>query len=326
MKHIAILMGGLSSEREVSLQSGRAVVKAAESLGYKVTPVDVGKDVAERLTELKPDVAFIALHGTYGEDGCIQGLLEVLGIPYTHSGVRASAIGMDKEVTKQLLSQHGIPFPQGKVVDRDELLEVYAMGEDIMPRPFVIKPVAEGSSVGVHIVKHGDNESITSKDWKPGTRLLVEQYIPGHELSVAVIGDEALGVIELSPKQGFYTYEAKYTEGKTDHLMPAPVPEAIYQQAMDDALKAHQALGCRGVSRSDFRYNDTSHGEAGLFMLEINTHPGFTPLSLVPEIAAYKGITFPELVDRLIKEARCDHQKTEKPKKGKVTRPNAIQA
>lgn len=300
-KHVAVLMGGMSSEREVSRVSGKGVTEALERLGYRVTAVDVDRDIASVLNELKPDVVFNALHGTYGEDGCIQGLLEILGIPYTHSGVAASAIAMDKQTTKELLQQHGILFPPGQVVSRREVL-----AGDVLPRPYIVKPVDEGSSVGVILMEKDGPKRVDEKMLPEKTkRFLVEKYIPGRELSVAVLDGKALGVIELRPKSGFYDYENKYSDGKTDHLMPAPVDEGIYKGAMKIAASAHNILGCRGVTRSDFRYDDQNSGK--LYLLEINTHPGFTPLSLAPEIAKYTGIAFDELVKRLVETARCDH-------------------
>ena len=301
-QHVAVLMGGLSSEREVSLVSAKGIIESLEKQGYKVTAVDVDRNLAQKLSEIKPDVVFNALHGTYGEDGCVQGLLEVMNIPYTHSGVKASAIAMDKEITKRLLGQYGVLFPAGKVVSRDEVLK-----RDVLPRPYIVKPVAEGSSVGVVLMQVGDAEKVDTKKLPEHChRFLVEQYIPGRELSVAVMEGDALGVIELQPKDGFYDYENKYLDGKTTHLMPAPVPDNIYKGAMKIASMCHRILGCRGTTRSDFRYDDKGSGR--LYMLEINTHPGFTPLSLAPEIAKYVGISFDELVKRLVESARCDHQ------------------
>ena len=295
-------MGGLSSEREVSLVSAKGIIESLEKQGYKVTAVDVDRNLAQTLSDIKPDSVFNALHGTYGEDGCVQGLLEVMNVPYTHSGVKASAIAMDKEITKRLLGQYGVLFPAGKVVTREEVLK-----RDVLPRPYIVKPVAEGSSVGVVLMQAGDAEKVDAKKLPEHCeRFLVEQYIPGRELSVAVMEGDALGVIELQPKDGFYDYENKYSDGKTTHLMPAPVPDNIYQAAMKIASMCHRILECRGMTRTDFRYDDKGSGR--LYMLEINTHPGFTPLSLAPEIAKYVGITFDELVKRLVESARCDHQ------------------
>jgi D-alanine-D-alanine ligase len=299
-KHVALLLGGMSNEREVSLSSGKGVEAALKELGYKVTVIDVSRNVAEDLAKAKPDVAFNALHGTYGEDGSIQGLLEIMGIPYTHSGVMASAIAMDKQMTKYILQNVGMPCAIGKVVSKEDI----AADNTGIPRPYVIKPVAEGSSVGIYIIKEGDNYTPSVAELARFKELMVEQYIPGKELSVAVTDDQPLGVIELRPKNGFYTYENKYTDGKTEHLMPAPIDKKIYQQAMELAHKAHKTLQCRGISRTDFRYD--VDGDGKIYFLEINTHPGMTPLSLVPEIASHKGISFPELIEFLVERARCD--------------------
>jgi D-alanine-D-alanine ligase len=304
-KHIAVLMGGWSNEREVSLVSGKAVSKALHSLGYKVSEIDVGRDLGARLAEVKPDVAFNALHGRFGEDGCVQGLLEIMGIPYTHSGVEASANAMDKPTAKRLFEYVGLPCAPEVIVSRDALA-----GHDPMPRPYVVKPLNEGSSVGVQIVSEGDN-CILKDDtfWAKTSKVLVEKYIPGREIQVAVMGDKALGAIEIRMKRGFYDYEAKYTAGFADHLMPAPMPKADYDKVMAYALAAHQVLGCRGVTRSDFRYDDTrtGGGEGGgrneIYILEVNTQPGMTPLSLVPEIAAHSGLSFEDIVDWLVKDA-----------------------
>lgn len=297
-KHIALLQGGMSSEREVSLSSGKGIAAALKELGYKVTPVDPDRNLAENLKKIKPDVAFIALHGTYGEDGCVQGLLEIMGIPYTHSGLLASAVAMNKVLTKSILAKEGILSAEGRKISREEVL-----AGDPMKRPFVIKPVDEGSSVGIFIIKKGDNTIIKAKDIEKIDNFMVEKYIPGRELSVAVMGDKALGVIELRPKSGFYDYKNKYTDGKTEHLMPAPLDKKVYKKAMDAALKAHKTLGCSGISRSDFRYDE--EGDGNIYFLEINTHPGMTPLSLVPEIAAHSGVSYKDIVDYLVKEAKC---------------------
>ena len=300
-KHVAVLMGGWSSEREVSLTSGRACAKALAEEGYKVTSVDVGRDLAEQLATLKPDVAFNALHGPYGEDGCVQGLLEVLGIPYTHSGVLASALAMSKPMAKAVWAGHGMPMAEGKVVHRS----AFAAGP-VMAHPYVIKPLNEGSSVGVHIVMAGDNyQPQDDASWRFGENVLVEQYIPGREIQVAVMGNRVLGAIEIRAHGRFYDYEAKYTDGKATHLMPAPIDKNAYEQVCALALEAHLALGCRGVTRSDWRYDDTA-GEPGRFyLLEINTQPGMTPLSLVPEIAAHNGISFGQLVRWMVEDASC---------------------
>lgn len=301
-KHVAVLMGGWSSEREVSLTSGRACVKALAEEGYRVTPIDVGRDLAEQLVRVKPDVAFNALHGPYGEDGTVQGLLEMIGIPYTHSGVLASALAMSKPMAKAVWAGHGLPLAEGKVVHRS----AFAAGP-VMPHPYVIKPLNEGSSVGVHIVFAGDNyQPQDDASWRFGETVLVERYIAGREIQVAVMGNRVLGGIEIQAHGRFYDYEAKYTDGKATHLMPAPIHKDAYEQVCALTLEAHLALGCRGVTRADWRYDDTA-GEPGKFyLLEINTQPGMTPLSLVPEIAAHAGISFGALVRWMVEDASCD--------------------
>ncbi len=299
-KHVAVLMGGWSSERDVSLVTGHECSKALKAAGFKVSEIDVGHDIAKVLTETKPDVCFNALHGRFGEDGRIQGLLDILGIPYTHSGVMASAIAMNKVRTKEICLAVGIPLAEHKIAARKD-----AFAGRAMDAPYVIKPIAEGSSIGVRIVREGDNLA-PDEDWRYGEEVLVERYVFGRELTVAVMGDRALTVTEIRPRTGFYDYTNKYTDGKSDHILPAPVPKVIFDQAMEVALRAHQTLGCRGVSRSDFRYDDT-RGEPGrLIFLEINTQPGMTPLSLVPEQAAFLGISFTDLVSWMVEEARCD--------------------
>jgi D-alanine-D-alanine ligase len=300
-KHVAVLYGGWSSEREVSLVSGRNCAKALEVAGYEVTLIDVEQDLAAFAAALDPapDVVFNALHGRWGEDGKIQALLDILEIPYTHSGVLASALAMDKPMAKRLFAAAAIPCPDGRIVRREEL----ANGPVIDP-PYVIKPPNEGSSVGVRIVLEGDNRPPLD-DWPFGAVVLIESYIPGRELTVAVMGERALGVTELRPHDGFYDYAAKYEEGRTTHLCPAPVPDEIADLAMEYALKAHETLGCRGVSRADLRYDDTARQPGDLYMLEINTQPGMTPLSLVPEAAAHAGIDFPQLVTWIVEDASC---------------------
>jgi len=301
MKHVAVLMGGWSAEREVSLVSGRACAKALGEAGYRVSEVDVGRDLAQVLAQLAPDVCFNALHGRFGEDGRVQGLLEVMGIPYTHSGVRASAVAMYKPAAKDIFRSVGIPVPEGAVMPVDRV-----RAGDPMPRPYVVKPVDEGSTVGVRIARTGDNGQPVGDDWSHGDEVLVERYVPGRELSVAVMGDRALGCIEIRPKSGFYDYDAKYSDGLAEHLMPAPVHRDVYELARRHALAAHRVLGCRGVSRADFRYDDTAGEPGRLFMLEINTQPGMTPLSLVPEIAAHEGLGFAQLVRWLVEDAGCE--------------------
>ncbi len=301
-KHVAVLMGGWSSEREVSLTSGRAVSKALKEEGFKVSEIDVGRDLATKLAAVKPDVAFNALHGPFGEDGTVQGLLELLAIPYTHSGVLASALAMNKPMAKDVWRNHGLPMANGQVVHRS----AFRAGP-VMPFPYVIKPLNEGSSVGVHIVFNGDNyQPQDDSTWHFGEHVLVEQYIPGREIQIAVMGDRVLGAIEIRAHGRFYDYEAKYTDGKATHLMPAPLPKDIYDDICAQALKAHQTLGCRGVTRSDWRYDDTEGGSGKFFLLEINTQPGMTPLSLVPEIAAHQGISFGQLVRWMVEDASCD--------------------
>jgi D-alanine-D-alanine ligase len=303
-KHVAVLMGGWSAEREVSLVSGRAVAKALRQEGYSVTEIDAGRDVAQTLAALepRPDAVFNALHGRYGEDGWVQGVLNVLGLPYTHSGLLASALAMNKPVAKRLFGEAGIPCPEGTVVD----LETAVAGRAMAP-PFVVKPVNEGSSVGVSIVLEEDNyPGINADDWRFGDQVLVERFIPGREITVAVMGERALGALEIRPKNGFYNYTAKYTEGKADHVMPAPLAADAYDEALRLAFLAHQTLGCRGVSRADLRYDDTAGEPGRLYVLEVNTQPGMTPLSLVPEIAAHAGIEFGELVGWMVEEAQCD--------------------
>ena len=301
-KSVTVLMGGWSAEREVSLASGAACADALNDAGYDVTRVDVSRNLKTLIDALKPapDVVFNALHGRFGEDGRIQSLLDILGLPYTHSGVLASALAMDKQSAKALFAARGIPCPEGK------LLTITEIG-DSMPLnpPFVVKPNNEGSSVGVMVIRQGDNR-VTFDNWPYGDDILVEQYIDGRELTVAVIGDRALGVTELRPNVAFYDYEAKYTDGKTEHLCPAPIPDEITELAMEYAVLAHQALGCRGVSRSDFRYDDTESSPGRLYMLEVNTQPGMTPLSLVPEQAAHAGMSMSDLVAWMVENATCD--------------------
>lgn len=300
--HVAVLMGGWSSEREVSLVSGAGIADALEKLGHRVTRIDMGRDVAQRLAETKPDVVFNALHGTPGEDGTVQGMLDLMGLKYTHSGLATSVLAIDKQITKTLLAGTGVRVPGGMIVSSES---IYA--RDPLPRPYVLKPVNEGSSVGVAIVTEESNYgSPISRDaegpWKHFDRLLAEHFIPGRELTVAVLGDQPLAVTELKPMRGFYDYDAKYTDGLTTHVCPAEVPADVAQAAMDMALAAHQALGCKGCSRSDFRWDD-SKGVEGLYFLEVNTQPGMTPLSLVPEQARHCGISYEDLVGRILEAA-----------------------
>jgi D-alanine-D-alanine ligase len=300
-KHVAVLMGGWSAEREVSLRSGAACAQALERLGYRVSRIDVARDIANVLTDLKPDMALNVLHGRPGEDGTLQGLLEILAIPYTHSGVLASALAMQKDVAKVAFSAAGVPVPEGMVVSRLE-----AGRRHLLPPPYVIKPIAEGSSVGVFIVNEDHAhppQELYRDDWAYGDRVIVEKYIAGKELTCAVVGEEALGVIEIVPAVRFYDYEAKYAPGGSKHLLPAPVSSFVYQQARRLAVAAHRALGCRGVSRADFRYDDRIEGTGGLVCLEVNTQPGMTETSLVPELAAHAGISFDELVRWMVEDA-----------------------
>ena len=300
-KHVAVLMGGWSAEREVSLRSGNACAAALTRLGYRVTPVDVARDIATVLTALEPDLCLNVLHGRPGEDGTLQGMLEVIGIPYTHSGVLASAMAMQKDVAKAIFRSADVPVADGLVASRFE-----AGRKHLLPPPYVVKPVAEGSSVGVFIVTtdhaHPPQE-LYRDDWAFGDQVIVEKYVAGKELTCAVMGEEALGVIEIVPTVRFYDYEAKYAPGGSKHLLPAPVSSFVYQQVRTLALAAHRALGCRGVSRADFRYDDRIEGTGGLVCLEVNTQPGMTETSLVPELAAHAGISFDELVRWMVEDA-----------------------
>jgi D-alanine-D-alanine ligase len=305
MKHVAVLMGGWSAEREVSLHSGKACADALERAGgYRVSRLDVTPDVAAALRELKPDVALNMLHGRPGEDGTIQGLLEILGIPYSHSGVLASAVAMQKDIAKTVLKAAHVPVPEGKMVARGEAGKRHAL-----PPPYVIKPVAEGSSVGVFIVREDHEhppQELTRGDWALGDMVLVEPFIPGKELTCAVMGDKALGVIEIVSATKFYDYEAKYAPGGSKHLLPAPVSSEVYEECRRLALAAHRALGCRGVTRADFRYDDSRPGLQGLFCLEVNTQPGMTETSLVPDMAVHAGISFEQLVAWMVEDASLE--------------------
>jgi D-alanine-D-alanine ligase len=295
-------MGGWSAERQVSLTSGGGVADALESRGHRVTRIDMDRDVAKRLAEAQPDVVFNALHGTPGEDGTVQGLMDLMGLKYTHSGLETSVIAIDKELTKMVLVPHGIRMPDGKIVESESLYEA-----DPLPRPYVLKPVNEGSSVGVAIVTESGNYGdpiarTTAGPWQEFDRLLAEPFIRGRELTVAVLGDEALAVTELKPTTGFYDYDAKYTDGLTQHVCPAEIPDEVRDAALKMARDAHDLLGCKGCSRSDFRWDD-ERGLDGLYLLEVNTQPGMTPLSLVPEQARYRGISYPELVEKIVEAA-----------------------
>ncbi|GAA4643235.1 D-alanine--D-alanine ligase [Pontixanthobacter gangjinensis] len=308
--HIAVLMGGWANERPVSLMSGNGVADALESRGHQVTRIDMDRQVAARIAEAAPDVVFNALHGVPGEDGTVQGMLDLMGVPYTHSGLATSVIAIDKELTKQALVPAGIPMPGGRIVASEELFE-----KDPLPRPYVLKPVNEGSSVGVAIVTDESNygnpiRRDSAGPWQEFSSLLAEPFIRGREMTTAVIdsadGPRALTVTELVPKSGFYDFEAKYTDGMTDHICPAQLPEKITELCLDYAVRAHKVLGCKGTSRTDFRWDD-AQGEAGLFVLETNTQPGMTPLSLVPEQAKYCGMDYADLVEAIVAEALRSH-------------------
>ncbi len=300
-KHVAVLMGGWSGEREVSLSSGKACADALETKGYRVTKIDVGRDIAVMLQTLKPDVALNLLHGPPGEDGTLQGILEVGGIPYTHSGVLASALAMQKDLAKTVMQAAGIPVPGGKVVSRQEAAKAH-----VLERPYVLKPINEGSSLGVFIVTKAHEhppQELTRSDWEFTDTLLAEPFIPGKELTCAVMGDQALAVIEVVTTARFYDYEAKYVPGGSKHLLPAPILPIVYQEVRRLTVAAHNALGCRGVSRADFRWDDSVEGIGGLVCLEVNTQPGMTETSLVPEMAAHAGIPFAELVQWMVEDA-----------------------
>jgi D-alanine-D-alanine ligase len=303
-KHVAVLLGGFSSERPVSLSSGKACADALEAEGYKVTRVDVERDVSSRLADLKPDVVFNALHGPFGEDGTIQGVLEYLQIPYTHSGVLASALAMDKARAKLVAKDVGIPVAESLVMNRFEFTSAHPM-----PAPYVVKPVKEGSSFGVVIVQEDQThppQIISSPEWAFGEQVIVERYIAGRELTCGVMGDVALGVTEVVPLgHGFYDYDAKYAAGGSKHVIPAEISPNIYQKIQSLALRAHQAIGCRGVSRSDFRYDDRFSEDGEIIWLEINTQPGMTPTSLVPEMAGHAGYSFGEFLRWMVEDASC---------------------
>lgn len=301
-KRVAVLMGGFSGERDVSLSTAEGVIKALHELGHDVIEIDVTRDIRVLVDALtpKPDVALNVLHGRWGEDGCIQGLLEMMEIPYTHSGVLSSSLSMNKVVTRRICEAAGIRCPEGIIADITDVRAGH-----VMKRPFVIKPINEGSSLGVHIISEGVNGIPHEDVWSYGRKVLVEKYIPGREINVGVVAGKAIGAVEIIPHQGFYDYDAKYTEGKATHLMPAPLHPDAYKQALRWAELAHENLGCRGVSRSDFRYDDTKGEPGELYFLEINSQPGMTPLSLLPEIAAYSGITYTQLVQWMVEDASC---------------------
>ncbi len=300
-KHIAVIKGGWSPEREVSLVSGRDCAEALRGEGFEVTEIDAGRDLAEQLLQIKPDAVFNALHGRWGEDGCVQGLLEVLGIPYTHSGVRASAVAMDKEQSKHVFRAAGLPVAESKLVTREE-----AARGHVMDTPYVIKPHNQGSSVGVFIVREGENRppaELSSPKWDLGDVVMAERYIPGMELTCAVIGNRVLNVTEITANTAFYDYDAKYSSGGSVHVVPARISSDINKRVQDVTHAAHDSLGCRGVTRSDFRF-DEKKGE--LVLLEVNTQPGMTPTSLVPELAAYEGMSYGALVRWMVEDASCD--------------------
>lgn len=301
-KCVAVLMGGWSTERDVSLDSGRLVSVALRELGHQVIPIDVTRDLSRLIAALtpKPDVVFNALHGVGGEDGAIQGFLEVMGVPYTHSGVDASAIAMNKVLSRRIFEQEGIVVPPWKVVLKDDLTTTYPM-----PMPYVIKPINEGSSRGIYIVHSEKDFETFQREWAFGDIVLVEKYIAGREIQVGVMGDKAIGAIEIRPREAFYDYTAKYTPGRAEHVMPAPLTPTAYEKAMALGLKAHKILGCRSVSRSDFMYDEKKDE---FYLLELNTQPGLSPLSLLPEIAAHYGITFNQLISWMLNQAQCDHK------------------
>ena len=300
-KHVAILMGGWSTERDVSISSGLACAQALRSSGFQVTKIDVDRNISSVLAKLKPDVCFNALHGPIGEDGNIQGLLNIMGIPYTHSGVQASAIAMDKIRTKEICSKAGLSCPEGSSLSRNDISLL-----ELEKRPFVIKPKSQGSSIGVHIVRPKDNYIPLLKKWSYGEELVIEKFIPGRELTVGVLNGIALCVTEITSERGFYDYNAKYEPGGSKHIIPADLPDKIVRKALDQAVVAHKTLGCRGITRSDFRYDDTDGNLGHLYFLEINTQPGMTSTSLVPEQASYAGMTFSELLIQLLEAAKCD--------------------
>jgi D-alanine-D-alanine ligase len=304
MIRVTVLLGGLSSEREVSLSSGREIIGALREAGFEATAVDPGPDlgaVVGAIAASRPDVVFNALHGRFGEDGAIQGVLDWMGIPYTHSGLRASAVAMDKAAAKAAFAAAGLPVAPHRLMQAADLAEA-----DPFPLPYVVKPVREGSSVGVYILREHDNRRAEiASGWNWG-EIIAEPYIPGMELTVAVMDDRALAVTEIATGHAFYDYDAKYADGGSRHAIPAPVPDAVRDRTMEVAIAAHAALGCRGVSRADFRWDDSRPGAEGLVLLEVNTQPGMTPTSLVPEQAAYRGIPFPELCAWMVRQARHD--------------------
>ena len=303
-QHIAVLMGGWNSEREVSIESGEAVYGALLELGYRVSKIDFDRNIVANLNAIKPDAVFNALHGRYGEDGRIQGLLDILNIPYTHSGVVASAISMDKILTSKICYAVGVSSPKFVIIKKGDKNNQKIILEKI-GKPFVIKPINEGSSVGVQVILENMDFDFDNFDWQFGNEMIVEKYISGQEVQVAIMDNKALGAIEVRPKKLFYDYECKYTAGMTDYIMPAEIEANKYQEVLDLALKCHKAVGCFGISRVDFILNNKSNGDNQFYFLEINTHPGFTPTSLVPKIAKYQGISFNDIVKYLVVNAKC---------------------
>lgn len=301
-KRVAVLMGGWSSEREVSLNSGKLVGDALRELGHEVIAIDVTRDLTQLTTALtpKPDIIFNALHGVGGEDGSVQGVLEVLGVPYTHSGVDASAIAMNKVLSRRIFEQEGIAVPAWKVCFKADIDAAHPM-----PMPYVIKPINEGSSRGVYIIRSEEDFKKFQKEWSFGETILVEKFIEGREIQVGIMGNRAIGAIEIRPRESFYDYTAKYTEGRAEHLMPAPLSTDAYDRVMKLGLRAHQVLGCRSVSRSDFMYDEA---QDEFYLLELNTQPGLSPLSLLPEIVAHDGITFNQLISWMLDHAQCDQK------------------
>jgi len=303
IKKIAVIMGGLSGEREISLASGRGIAEALKRIGYTVQEIDLTSDISafvQALKDFQPDVVFNALHGQFGEDGCVQGLLNLMHIPYTHSGVLASAMGMDKEKTREIAQKVGVPVANGGLKSKTDVIK------EKPSIPYVAKPNADGSSLGVVIVRTEKEHEELIQNWKDGEYKLVEEYIPGRELSAAVLDGKCLGIVEIVPKTGFYDFKNKYTDGQTEHIVPAPIPAEQEKLVMEYAVQMHNTLGCRGVSRSDFRYDDTDPKHLKVIFLEINTNPGMTPFSLVPDIAKHKKISYDMLVDTLVKGAQCD--------------------
>lgn len=301
-KHIAVLMGGWNSEREVSLDSGQAVYESLVRLGYKATKIDFSRDIFQQLQETKPDVVFNALHGQYGEDGRIQGVLDILNIPYTHSDITSCAICMDKILSRKICHDAGVRSPQYDILRKNQENNQEIINK--IGKPFVIKPINEGSSVGVEIILSDDEFNIADYQWQYGDEIIIEKYIAGQEVQVAIMDNKALGVIEVRPKGLFYDYKCKYESGMTQYFMPAPIPQEKYQEALDLALKSHKTMKCSGISRVDFILNNKDGGDNELYLLEVNTHPGFTPTSLVPKIAQHAGISFDEIVQYLIESAK----------------------